>query len=138
MYICCALVGAIKDSAISIVCCCLISFATICPFWIRLYLKTKRGLTLKTHTFRLRKIPMPYMKYCLTPRKSAFRVILSRRRIVGPFFKSTVDGAVCRDTVQQFVSLLEMDGLDFWFHEDGATCHTANETVQPATLLMRP
>jgi hypothetical protein len=48
---------------------------------------------------------------------------------VGPFFKSTVDGAVYRDTVQQFVILLEMDELDFWFHEDGVTYHTTNETL---------
>jgi hypothetical protein len=31
--------------------------------------------------------------------------------------------------VQQFVVLLEIDEFDFWFHEDGATCHTTNETL---------
>jgi len=36
---------------------------------------------------------------------------------------------VYRDTVQQFVALLEMDELDCWFHEDGANCHTTNETL---------
>jgi len=32
--------------------------------------------------------------------------------------------------VQQFVALLEMNGLDCWFHEDGATCHITNETLK--------
>jgi hypothetical protein len=36
---------------------------------------------------------------------------------------------VYSDTVQQFVALLETDELDCWFHEDGANCHTTNETL---------
>jgi hypothetical protein len=39
---------------------------------------------------------------------------VSRKRIVEPlFFESTVDGTVCRELIQQ----------------DGATCHTSNETM---------
>ena len=44
------------------------------------------------------------------------------------FFESTVDGAVYRDTVLQFVALLELNELDCWFHEDDATGHITNET----------
>ena len=45
------------------------------------------------------------------------------------FFESTVDDAVYRDLGQQFVPLLELDEHDCWFQQDGATCHTANETI---------
>jgi len=31
--------------------------------------------------------------------------------------------------VQQFVALLELDEHDCWFQQDGATSHTANETM---------
>jgi hypothetical protein len=72
---------------------------------------------------------MSYTKYRFTPRKSAFRVMISRRRTVRPlFFESTVDGAVYRDTALQFVDLLELNELDCWFHEDDATGHITNET----------
>jgi hypothetical protein len=49
---------------------------------------------------------------------------------VGPLlFESTVDDAVYRDLVQQFVALLELDERNCWFQQDGATCHTVNETI---------
>ena len=55
---------------------------------------------------------------------------VSHTRDVGPlFFESTVDGAVYGDIQQQFMALLELGERDCWFQLDGATCHTANETI---------
>lgn len=55
---------------------------------------------------------------------------VSRKRIVGPlFFESTVDGSVYRELIQQFVALLEVNERYSWFQQDGATCHTSNETM---------
>jgi hypothetical protein len=86
-------------------------------------------LTLRTHAFRLRKIPLPYAKYRLTPRKSGRRVMLSLRRIMGPlFFLIHCRWCCVQRYKQQFVALLEMYELDCWFIKP----------VQPTTLLMRP
>jgi hypothetical protein len=58
---------------------------------------------------------------------------ISRRRIIGPiFFDTTVTSAVYADIVQQFVALLNEDEGYCWYQQDGATCHTSNETM---TLL---
>jgi hypothetical protein len=58
---------------------------------------------------------------------------ISRGRIIGPiFFDTTVTSAVYADTVQQFVALLNEDERHCWYQQDGATCHTSNETM---TLL---
>jgi hypothetical protein len=58
---------------------------------------------------------------------------ISRRRIIGPiFFDTTVTSAVYADVVQQFVALLNEDERYCWHQQDGATCHTSNETM---TLL---
>jgi hypothetical protein len=58
---------------------------------------------------------------------------ISRRRTIGPiFFDPTVTSAVYADIVQQFVALLNEDERYCWYQQDGATCHTSNETM---TLL---
>jgi hypothetical protein len=36
---------------------------------------------------------------------------------------------VYTDPGQQFVTLLELDEHDCWFQQGGATCHTADETI---------
>jgi hypothetical protein len=57
---------------------------------------------------------------------------ISRRRFIGPiFFDPTVTSAVYADIVQQFVALLNEDERYCWYQQDGATCHTSNETVTP-------
>jgi hypothetical protein len=63
------------------------------------------------------------MKYHFASRKSVFGV---PHRLL---FESTVDGAVYRDLVQQFVAWLEVDERDCWFQQDGATCSTVDETI---------
>ncbi|EFN85184.1 hypothetical protein EAI_06378, partial [Harpegnathos saltator] len=59
--------------------------------------------------------------------------------IIGPFFFEnvagqaiTVNGVRYRDVIiQSFVPKLQvMDVDDMWFQQDGATCHTARETIQ--------
>jgi hypothetical protein len=65
--------------------------------------------------------------------KIGVRCAISRRRIIGPiFFDTTVTSAVYADTVQQFVALLNEYERYCWYQQDGATCHTSNETM---TLL---
>lgn len=59
--------------------------------------------------------------------------------IIGPYFfesetgqAATVTGARYRDMITQFF-LPKLNGIDvanMWFQQDGATCHTANETIQ--------
>ena len=58
--------------------------------------------------------------------------------IIGPFFFKngagatvTVNSVRYREMINQFLSL-EIDDIDeddIWFQQDGATCHTANETI---------
>lgn len=56
---------------------------------------------------------------------------LSRRRIVGPlFFETTVNSVVYQDIITQFIALLEEDERYCWLQQDGATCHTSNETMR--------
>ncbi|XP_078047551.1 uncharacterized protein LOC144475472 [Augochlora pura] len=59
--------------------------------------------------------------------------------IIGPFFFEnaagqaiTVNGARYRDMIIQFFvpKLQDMDVDGMWFQQDGATCHTARETIQ--------
>ncbi len=48
----------------------------------------------------------------------------------GPFFfECTVTTKVYRGIVMQFISLLEPDKRDSIFQQDGATAHTAQETI---------
>jgi hypothetical protein len=54
---------------------------------------------------------------------------ISRRRII--FFDTTVTSAVYADVVQQFVALLNEDERYSWHQQDGATCHTSDETMTP-------
>ena len=59
--------------------------------------------------------------------------------IIGPYFfenetgqAAIVNGARYRDTIIQFFlpKLDDTDMTNMWFQQDGATCHTANETIQ--------
>lgn len=55
---------------------------------------------------------------------------VSRRRIVGPiFYEGTVNSIVYQDIITQFISLLENDERYCWLQQDGATCHTSNDTM---------
>jgi hypothetical protein len=55
---------------------------------------------------------------------------ISRRRIIGLlFFDTAVTSAVYADIVQQFVALLNEYEQYCWYQQDGATCHTSNETT---------
>ena len=58
--------------------------------------------------------------------------------IIGPFFFKngaaatvTVNGIRYRAMINQFLFLKinDIDADDIWFQQDGATCHTANETI---------
>ena len=58
--------------------------------------------------------------------------------IIGPFFFKndagatvTVNGIRYRAMINQFLFPIidDMDTDDIWFQQDGATCHTANETI---------
>ncbi|XP_073828918.1 uncharacterized protein [Musca autumnalis] len=58
--------------------------------------------------------------------------------IIGPYFFQneagqavTVNGVNYRETITNFLcpELEDMDVDDMWFQQDGATCHTANETM---------
>ncbi|PNF22643.1 hypothetical protein B7P43_G07109, partial [Cryptotermes secundus] len=53
------------------------------------------------------------------------------RRIVGPiFFETAVNSPVYQDIITQFIALLEVDERECCSQQDGATCHTSNETMQ--------
>ena len=55
---------------------------------------------------------------------------VSRRRRVGPiFFETTVNSVVYQDIITHFIALLEHDERERWLHQDGATCHSSNETM---------
>ncbi|PNF27722.1 hypothetical protein B7P43_G12790 [Cryptotermes secundus] len=51
---------------------------------------------------------------------------VSRCQIVGPIFFLNV----YQDIITQFIAILEDDERECWLHQDGATCHTPNETKQ--------
>lgn len=56
---------------------------------------------------------------------------VSRHRIVGPiFYEGNVNSVVYQDIITQFISLLEYDERFCWLQQDGATCHTSNETMR--------
>jgi len=46
--------------------------------------------------------------------------------------EETVTGAQYRDMITQFFvpKLEDIDVTNMWFQQDGATCHTARETIQ--------
>ena len=57
--------------------------------------------------------------------------------IIGPFFFENEQGAAdtlnderYRAMLNEFLfSKIEEDDMDIWFQQDGATCHTANATI---------
>ena len=56
---------------------------------------------------------------------------ISRRRIIGPiFFHETLNTARYLEIVNEFVDQLDDDELrNGYFQQDGATCHTSNESM---------
>ena len=66
----------------------------------------------------------------LHPQKIGVWCAMSRQRIVGPiFFNTTVTSVVYADIIQQFIAMLEVNERYCWFQQDGATCHTSNDTM---------
>lgn len=48
----------------------------------------------------------------------------------GPvFFTETINAERYREIVTQFIASLELDERDCWFQQDGATVHTARESI---------
>jgi hypothetical protein len=95
-------------------------------------------LTLRTHAFRIWKIPVPYTKYgwrwesqCL-----AYRVVSRMRIVRSILFESTVACDVYWNLVQQYVALLELHERDCWFQQDSATCCTTSGTMNMRSVFL--
>jgi ribonucleotide reductase beta subunit family protein with ferritin-like domain len=68
---------------------------------------------------------------CMT-RNVGVWVAISRGRIVGPlFFEETVNNKSYYSMLHVFIGLLEKDEITYsWFQQDGATAHTANNSMK--------
>ncbi len=56
---------------------------------------------------------------------------MSHRRIVGPFFfSSIITGEAYREIIFQFVANLNKDEVWFWFQQDNARPHVTVETME--------
>lgn len=74
--------------------------------------------------------PHAYREKGLHPKKVGVWCAISRKRIVGPiFFEGIINSEVYARIIQDFVALLEPDERYCWFQQDGARCHTSNETM---------
>jgi hypothetical protein len=68
----------------------------------------------------------------LLDQKLGVSVALSRRRIVGPlFFEETVNSKRYCSMLHDFIGLFEEDEITYsWFQQDGATAHTAYNSMK--------
>jgi hypothetical protein len=68
----------------------------------------------------------------LNDQKLGVWVAISRRRIVGPlFFEETVNSERNCSMLHEFIGLLEEDEITYFrFQQDGATAHTANNSMK--------
>ncbi len=74
--------------------------------------------------------PQEFWETGLHPKKLGVWCAVSRRRIVGTIFlERTVTAKVYRGIVMHFISLLGPDECNCIFQQDGATAHTAQETI---------
>lgn len=76
--------------------------------------------------------PHNFVATTLHPQKLGIWVAMSRRRIIGPIiFRDTLNAANYRQLIlQPFIDQLHDDELQRgFFQQDGATPHTANETI---------
>lgn len=76
--------------------------------------------------------PHNFIETPLHPEKVGIWVAISRRRIIGPiFFHDTLNGERYRTILQQALGTMLDDELQFGhFQQDGATPHTAGETLR--------
>ena len=67
----------------------------------------------------------------LRSEKTGVWCAISRRRIIGPiFFHETLNTARYLEISNEFVNQLDDDDLrNGYFQQDGATCHTSNESM---------
>ncbi len=87
---------------------------------------------INAHNYRIWSLerPQEYLEAGLHPKKFGVWCAVSRRRIVRSiFFERTVTAEVYCGIGMQFISLLEPDERDCIFQQDGATVHTAQETI---------
>lgn len=75
--------------------------------------------------------PHTFRESPLHPLKVGVWIAVSRRRIIGPiFFHETVTAQRYRNIVREFINQLHEDELQQgYFQQDGATAHTAQETL---------
>lgn len=74
--------------------------------------------------------PRVFREKSLHPQKVGVWAAVSRSHIIGPiFFTSTVNAEVYREIVKQFIALLPQDHRYCYFQQDGATAHTARDTM---------
>lgn len=76
--------------------------------------------------------PHEFVETSLHPQKIGVWVAMSRRRIIGPiFFNYTINAERYRNNIlQPFIEQLHDDELEHgYFQQDGATAHTAAETI---------
>jgi hypothetical protein len=68
----------------------------------------------------------------LHDQKLRVSVAISRRRIVGPlFFEETMNSKRYCSMLHDFIGLIEEDEITYsWFQQDGATSHTANNSMK--------
>lgn len=76
--------------------------------------------------------PYQFVETSLHPIKVGIWVAMSRRRIIGPiFFNENVTAERYRGILSQFIDEIHDDELQHgFFQQDGATAHTARETIR--------
>ena len=101
-------------------------------FWLNGYVNKKNSRIWSDYN------PQPIVETPLNTQKVTVWCALWAEGIIGPyFFKNeaghnvTVNGACYRGTINDFFvpEFEDVDVDDLWFQQDGATCHTPNETI---------
>jgi hypothetical protein len=86
-----------------------------------------------TQNTRLCSSQNPYAAHekTLHDQKLEVWVAISRWHIVGPLvFEETVNSERYCSMLHDFIGLLEEDEITYWFQQDGATTHTANNSMK--------
>ena len=83
--------------------------------------------------------PQEFLQTPLHPEKCTVWCGLHAGGIIGPYFfkneegnQVTVNGDRYRTMIRDFLfeNMEDIDPNEIWFQQDGATCHTANETIE--------
>ncbi len=95
-------------------------------FWFHL------SVHVNSKNFQVRgsKNPHTFLESSLHPQKIGIWCVVSWRRVIGLFFFPEIVNAACyRQILELFITTLEPQECFCWFQQDGATTHTATETI---------